>query len=86
MDILKIIVEEVVNFLNEYEKIYKIDDLAELTSNMGFEKEIMLKIFQDMFQKGGDDMVIETFYDITHIDIYSISKGRYVFSKPVGGY
>lgn len=85
MDILNIIVEEVKKFLNEYDKSYTIPELAEMVSRMGIEKEIILKLLQDSFRNGGDDYVVETFFDITHIQIYPISKGRYIFTEPVGG-
>lgn len=54
-------------------------DLSKMISRLGIDSESILKILQEEYKKCGDECVIETFKELTGLDIESLSRGHYVF-------
>jgi len=65
--------------ININKSVMNINDLSEMTSRLGVEKEDMIELIQRAFRNDGDNGVIEIFKEITGIEIEALSRGRYVF-------
>jgi len=57
--------------------LLKLTDLADLVSRMGVEKETLLKMFIDMYQKEGTDGVIRLFNAATDLELEDFGYGRF---------
>jgi len=76
--ILDIIREEVQLF--EQTKIYNLQELAELMGNMGVDANIALKMLSDKFRNAGDAGVMKMYKEMSGIEIFQVSKGKYCFT------
>ena len=66
-------------FLNE--TIMNIIELSNLSTTLGLEADVILKMLQDEFRNNGDEGVIKTYKEITGVPIEALGKGRYIFKK-----
>jgi GTPase SAR1 family protein len=66
-------------FINEeYKTIMGIDDLADLISRMGYDKDVILQMFQETFRKSGDEGIKKEFEELTKgIKLENIIRGKY---------
>ena len=77
MDIKAIINEEIKKFA------YSIPDLADTLVSQGYDKDVLIKLFQNYYQKQGDAGVIRAYEDLTGVQIEALRNGRYVFANLV---
>jgi hypothetical protein len=57
--------------------LMKLKDLTELVSRLGYEKEVLLKIFIEMYRKEGSEGVIKVFKSATNLDLEDFGYGRF---------
>ena len=80
---VNLIINEEVKRLFEQNK-YSIPELGKFLSRMGHDNEnqdILTSILINAFKHGGDDAVIETYAEISGVEIEAISNGRYIFAN-----
>lgn len=88
MDIKTIINEEVKRLFEQ--DVYTIPELSKLLSRQGHDPyaiEILQRHLFDKFKEEGDQGVINTYGEITGVEIQALRNGRYVFAnlyKPEG--
>jgi len=77
---IKSVIDSIINerVIEEQQlNLLKLKDLAELVSRMGYEKETLLKMFTDMYQKEGTEGVIRMFNSATDLEIEDFGYGRF---------
>lgn len=79
---IKTVVDSIINEhnINEQQQelsLLKLKDLAELVSRMGMEKETLLRLFMDMYQKEGTEGVIRLFNSATDLELEDFGYGRF---------
>jgi hypothetical protein len=76
--IVDIIKEEIQLF--EQNKIYSLQDLSQLMGNMGVDANIALKMLSDKFRKEGDEGVMKMFKEMSGVEVFQASRGKYSFA------
>ena len=84
---MKILITEsqykLINELGSSDAIMSIKDLSEMVGRLGFDSrgiQVIFEILLDSYRRDGDDGVMDTFKQMTGVDIVPISRGKYIFN------
>jgi len=60
-------------------QILKLHDLAHMASRAGDDYETLVRVFQNAYKEGGDELVVKLFKSGVKLDIEALGHGRYYF-------